>query len=137
MLFSSLKLFSKPVLNTEMICNKKKCIEGTLSFFISLSCFAFVSWQSGKCISKYIQDPQATKLSLENTANHQQFPAITICKDWKANEKYGSIEVEDDLKYDMDILNSCGIRYYNLIARFIWNAEISVSVAIHCYERLF
>ena len=23
------------------------------------------------------------------------------------------------------------------IARFIWNAEISVSVAIHCYERLF
>ena len=22
-------------------------------------------------------------------------------------------------------------------ARFIWNAEISVSVAIHCYERLF
>ena len=23
------------------------------------------------------------------------------------------------------------------IAQFIWNAEISVSVAIHCYERLF
>ena len=23
------------------------------------------------------------------------------------------------------------------LARFIWNAEISVSVAIHCYERLF
>ena len=23
------------------------------------------------------------------------------------------------------------------IARFIWNAEISISVAIHCYERLF
>ena len=23
------------------------------------------------------------------------------------------------------------------IARFIWNAEISVSVAIHCYESLF
>ena len=22
-------------------------------------------------------------------------------------------------------------------ARFIWNAEISVSVAIHCYKRLF
>ena len=25
----------------------------------------------------------------------------------------------------------------NPIARFIWNTEISVSVAIHCYERLF
>ena len=24
-----------------------------------------------------------------------------------------------------------------IIARFIWNAEISVSIAIHCYERLF
>ena len=23
------------------------------------------------------------------------------------------------------------------IARFIWNAEISVRVAVHCYERLF
>ena len=23
------------------------------------------------------------------------------------------------------------------LARFIWNAEISISVAIHCYERLF
>ena len=23
------------------------------------------------------------------------------------------------------------------IAQFIWNAEISVSVAIHCYEHLF
>ena len=27
-------------------------------------------------------------------------------------------------------------KYYN-IARFIWNAEISVSIAIHRYERLF
>ena len=72
-----------------MIRNKK-CIEGTLSFFISLICFAFVSWQSGKCISKYIQEPQGTKLSLENTANHQQFPA-TGCSIWigtKVNHYY-------------------------------------------------
>ena len=89
----------------------KKCIEGTLSFFISLSCFTFVSWQSGKCISKYIQDPQATKLSLENTANHQQFPAITICKDQKADEEYGSNEVEDPYPFNVNILKACGIRY--------------------------
>ena len=24
-----------------------------------------------------------------------------------------------------------------LLARFIWNAKISISIAIHCYERLF
>ena len=29
------------------------------------------------------------------------------------------------------------ILFGKAIARFIWNAEISVSVAIHCYERLF
>ena len=86
-----------------MIRNKK-CIEGTLSFFISLSCFAFVSWQSGKCISKYIQDPQATKLSLENTANHQQFPAITICKDPKALDLH---QVND-----FDQLKKCKFRYH-------------------------
>ena len=31
---------------------------------------------------------------------------------------------------------SC-LTMFTTIARFIWNAEISVSVAIHCYERLF
>ena len=38
------------------------------------------------------------------------------------------------------IPNEYGPRYYSesrSIARFIWNAEISVSIAIHCYECLF
>ena len=91
-----------------MIRNKK-CIEGTLSFFISLICFAFVSWQSGKCISKYLQDPQATKLSLQNSANHQQFPSITICKEGKADEEYGSDKVEDRTPFDFNFLKACGI----------------------------
>ena len=29
------------------------------------------------------------------------------------------------------------IYYFMPIARFIWNAEISASIAIDCYERLF
>ena len=28
-------------------------------------------------------------------------------------------------------------RKCHVLARFIWNAEISISIAIHCYEPLF
>ena len=52
------------------------------------------------------------------------------------------------MRYDTHAISSVGFffrargRVVSLllplrIARFIWNAEIRVSVAIHCYERLF
>ena len=48
----------------------------------------------------------------------------------------------DEFKTDksVTILSLLSISVFSLsncIARFIWNAEISVSVAIHCYECLF
>ena len=41
---------------------------------------------------------------------------------------YGETIIYEDSLYSL---------LYYVLARFIWNAEISVSVAIHCYERLF
>ena len=41
------------------------------------------------------------------------------------------------VRYVCIIFRYIGTCCQNGIAQFIWNAEISVSVAIHCYKRLF
>ena len=80
----------------------KSIIKRFTYFSISLACFVFVSWQSIQCIQKYIEKPQATKLSLQHTSEIPQFPAITICpRNLSA-------------KYDEDHLNKCGLRYDNI-----------------------
>ena len=42
----------------------------------------------------------------------------------------------EDFLYNVHMYTSTN-KIFHSLARFIWNAEISVSVAIHCYERLF
>ena len=76
-------------------------IKNSTYFLITVACFAFVLWQSVQCIQKYIENPQGTKLSLQNTREIHQFPAITICP-WY-----------NDL-YNEDHLEKCGLRYDNL-----------------------
>ena len=61
--------------------SKKKVTLSLLSFLITLSCIAFVMWQTTKCINRYIQKPQGTTLSIVSTAR-LPFPAITICGDY-------------------------------------------------------
>ena len=72
---------------------KRKAIFSIFSFLITVSCLALVIWQTIKCVSKYIEKPQGTILSIENTA-HLPFPAITICS------YYG---------YNKEVLEKCGI----------------------------
>ena len=79
-----------------MLCVNKKCLQITLSLFITGACLTFVSLQSKNCISKYINSPQGTKLSLQNAGTIHQFPAITIC---------------DQITVDDGQLKRCGIRY--------------------------
>ena len=79
-----------------MFCVNKKCLQITLSLFITGACLTFVSFQSKKCISKYINNPQGTKLSLQNAGTIHHFPAITIC---------------DHITLDDGQLKRCGIRY--------------------------
>ena len=81
--------------------NINSAIKQSTYVSISLACFVFVFWQSVQCIQKYIENPQGTKLSLQNTREIHQFPAITICP-WY-----------NDL-YNEDHLEKCGLRYDNL-----------------------
>ena len=67
---------------------------------IIISCVCFVSWQSIKCIIKYIEMPQGTKQSLSYTGFHQ-FPAITVCSDPNRNK--------DVTVYNLEKLKKCGI----------------------------
>ena len=69
---------------------------------ISLTCYAFVLWQTVQCIGKYVEKPQGTKLSLHHTSQIHQFPAITIC------DGSGGSRSES---YDTDHLKKCGLRY--------------------------
>ena len=64
----------------------KKTILSFLTFAVSFASFTFVMWQIANCFAHYIQKPEGTKLSIENTAN-LPFPAITICKDQLYNEE--------------------------------------------------
>ena len=74
------------------------------SYLITGSCLGFVIWQTIQCMTKYIQRPQGTTISMKKSSN-VSFPTITIC---------GSLErknlVENDLGLNETYLKDvCGI----------------------------
>ena len=81
--------------------NIKKGIKGLSYFSITLACLTFVVWQCEKCIEKYLNNPQGTKLSLKYTGETKFFPEITICGAFNYGWNHG---------YKSDQLESCGIR---------------------------
>ena len=72
----------------------KKTILSLLTFAVSFSSFTFVMWQIINCFAQYIQKPEGTRLSIENTAN-LPFPAITIC---------------NYPRYNLEVLQKCGLK---------------------------
>ena len=75
--------------------NKKRIIS-LLTFTVSFLSFVFVMWQITNCFAQYIQKPEGTKQSIENTAD-LPFPAITICKAAPA-------------LYNLEELKKCGLK---------------------------
>ena len=72
----------------------KETILSLLTFAVSFSSFVFVMWQIINCFAQYIQKPEGTKLSIENTAD-LPFPAITIC---------------NYPRYNLEELQKCGLK---------------------------
>jgi hypothetical protein len=70
-------------------------------FAILTACLLFVTWQSWKCLDKYIQDPHGTKLEVVYTAG-QNFPAVTVCG--QPNKRM------TNLLYNETNLKLCGIK---------------------------
>ena len=49
-----------------------------LSYWVNGFCLAFVIWQTFNCMTKYIEKPKGTEMSMKQSAN-VSFPAITVC----------------------------------------------------------
>ena len=79
MVLSALTNIQRKIKNIGLGFNKKTIIS-VLTFAVSFSSFIFVIWQITNCFARYVQKPEGTKQSIENTAD-LPFPAITICKD--------------------------------------------------------
>ena len=60
------------------VFNWKKFFRTFISYWINVSCLGFVIWQTIQCMTKYIQKPQGTTVSMKNSA-HFSFPAISVC----------------------------------------------------------
>ena len=69
----------------------KKAISNILLCCVNGLCLGFVVWQTIKCTTKYIHNPQVTIVSLKDSVN-LPFPAITIC---------GSFGKDDDHHHEM------------------------------------
>ena len=91
MVLSTIKTVEGKIMNRDK--NMKRIIS-LLTFTVSFLSFVFVMWQITNCFVQYIQKPEGTKLSIENTAD-LPFPAITICK-------FPSHDIED--------LKKCGLK---------------------------
>ena len=72
----------------------KKTIISVLTFAVSFSSLVFVMWQITNCFAQYIQKPEGTRLSIENTPD-LPFPAITIC---------------NYPRYNLEVLQKCGLK---------------------------
>ena len=92
-----------------MLVSTKNKVKNFLRTFISLShlfngfCLGFVIWQTMKCMTKYIERPIGTAISIKKSTD-LAFPAITVCGSFGL--AYGF-----DLGFNETYLqNVCGIR---------------------------
>ena len=86
--------------------NFKKSYQKFRSFLIFGSCLGFAIWQTIQCMTKYIQRPQGTTISMKKSAN-VSFPTISICGSFERKNL-----VENDLGLNEAYLKDvCRIRY--------------------------
>ena len=84
-------------------------------FFYSINgvCIAFVLWQSIKCMTRYIQKPKGTTVSMAKSSQVVPFPAITVCGFFEPDYlKMGGQKPRFNTTYVQDV---CGLRYYGLL----------------------
>ena len=75
------------------------------SYLITGICLGFVIWQTIQCMTKYIQRPQGTTITMKKSAN-VSFPTISICGSFERKNL-----VENDLGLNETYLKDvCGFR---------------------------
>ncbi len=76
--------------------NKIKQIARTiLLYVVNGSCLGFVIWQTISCMTKYIEKPQVTIVSLKEKSELPSSPAITICPKFEQGYKFNKTYLED------------------------------------------
>ena len=71
---------------------------------INVSCLGFVIWQINQCMTKYIQKPQGTAVSMKKSAN-LSFPTISVCGSFGKNRFGYDVGLNETY-----LQNVCGIR---------------------------
>ena len=88
------------------ICNRnkfKKFFKTFVLYGINVSCLSFAIWQTIQCLTKYVQKPQGTTVSMKKSAN-LSFPAISVCG------SFGKFYGQDIGFNETYLQNVCGIR---------------------------
>ena len=94
---------------------RKAVLPTVLHYAVSLliigGCVVFVTFQTTECISKFLEYPQGTKMSIQFIGNTSSFPAITVCTHPEFGIKQGKTQHKT---YNKTILDDCGIKRYFL-----------------------
>ena len=69
-------------------------------------CLGFVIWQTIKCMTKYIEKPKGTEISMKPSTN-LSFPAISVCGTF-GKDKHGKYDIAWGVNYTY-LQNVCGI----------------------------
>ena len=80
----------------------------SLSYWINGFCLGFVIWQTIKCMTKYIEKPKGTEISMEESAD-LLFPAITVCGSFGKTVYGGNSGLGEGFN-ETYLQNVCGIR---------------------------
>ena len=100
-----------------MLVSTQNKVKNFLRTFISLShlfngfCLGFVIWQTMKCMTKYIERPIGTAISIKKSTD-LAFPAITVCG------SFGKFDYGMEGFNETYLQNVCGIRYIHFILIF-------------------
>ena len=90
----------------------KKTPWAFLFYSINGICLAFVLWQSIKCMTRYIQKPKGTTVSMAKSSQVMPFPAITVCGTFEldnSNKILGGQKPRFNTTYVYDV---CGLGYF-------------------------
>ena len=73
----------------------KQIIRIILLYVVNGSCLGFVIWQTISCMTKYIDKPQVTIVSLNEKPELPTSPAITICPKFGGWDRFNKTYLED------------------------------------------
>ena len=89
---------------------KLRIVRTFISFLLTITCWAYVLYQTDKCIKKYRKYPKSTDISIAKASKHD-YPDLSFC--------------DSDFSHFENGLNECNLTKTEYKSHYNWYSNVS------------